>query len=241
MKHARSLVPAILRPGSAALVAAGMLLAGLAQAAPPDLTGVWSIVNPPHVLKTVEGMTPPLTPAAKALYEQHLAAAAHGDRSFDGVTRCLPPGLPRLMLMSEPFEILQRPKAMYFIHQLNRLPWRAYFGEKLPEDPDPLWLGYSVARWDGATLIVESTGFYDSTVLDDSGLPHSTALRLIEQYRLSADGKHLEALFTIDDPKTYTRPWTAKAEYVRRPGLEIREEFCMERLLRAQAAEKRAP
>ncbi|HUN25165.1 MAG TPA: hypothetical protein VMU67_02575 [Steroidobacteraceae bacterium] len=239
MKHARPLLREILPFTTARLIAAGMLAASLAQAAPPDLTGVWSIVNPPHVLKTVEGLTPPLTPAAQVVYEQHLAAAARGDRSFDGVTRCLPPGLPRLMLVNEPFEILQRPKAMYFLHQLNRLPWRAYFGEKLPQDPDPLWLGYSVARWDGDTLIIDSTGFYDSTILDDSGLPHSTALRLIEQYRLSADRKHLEALFTIDDPKTYTRPWTAQAEYVRRPGLEIREEFCMDQLLHARSTAKR--
>jgi len=208
----------------------GSLIGAARAAPPPDFTGVWSIVDPPHALKTVDGSPPPLTPSARAVYEQHVAAAKRGDRaSFDGTTRCLPPGLPRLMLVDEPFEILERPQVIYFIFQLNRLPRRAYIGEKLPEDPDPLWLGYSVAHWDGDTLVIESAGFNDMTVLDDAGLPHSDALHLTERYRLSRDGKHLNALFTIDDPKDYTRPWTAKAEYVKRPGYEIPEEVCMDK------------
>ncbi len=82
-------------------------------------------------------------------------AIAKGDFSFDGVTRCLPPGLPRLMLMHEPFEILQRPKALYFVHQINRLPRRVYLDEALPTDVDPHYLGYSVGKWDGDALVVD--------------------------------------------------------------------------------------
>lgn len=212
------------------LVAALGIGIGAAHAAPPDFSGVWFVVHPPHALKTVEGTPPPLTPGARAIYEQHRAAAARGDRSFDGMTRCLPPGLPRLMFVNEPFEILQHPKVIYFIFQLNRLPRRAYVDEQLPTDPDPLWLGYSVAHWDGDTLVIDSTGFNDLTLLDDAGLPHSEALRLTERYQLSRDGEHLHALFTIDDPKSYTRPWTVKAEYLKRAGYEIPEEFCMDKL-----------
>ncbi len=203
----------------------------------PDLTGVWSIVDPPHALRTVDGSLPPLTPGARKIYQEHLAAAKRGDRaSFDGTTRCLPPGLPRLMLVNEPFEILERPRVIYFVSQLNRLPRRAYLGEKLPDDPDPLWLGYSVAHWDGDTLVIDTAGFNDETVLDDAGLPHSEALHLTERYRLSRDGKHLHAEFTIDDPKSYTRPWTAKVEYVKRPGYEIPEEVCMDDPAKRHAA-----
>jgi hypothetical protein len=218
------------------VVRVGLLVAalgaglGAAHAAPPDFSGVWFVVHRPHALKTVEGTAPPLTPGARAIYEQHRAAAARGDRSFDGMTRCLPPGLPRLMFVNEPFEILQRPKVIYFIFQLNRLPRRAYVDEQLPTDPDPLWLGYSVAHWDGDTLVIDSAGFNDLTLLDDAGLPHSESLHLTERYQLSPDGKHLHARFTIDDPKSYTRAWTVKAEYVKRPGYEIPEEFCMDKL-----------
>lgn len=222
-------------------------MAGLAWADPPpdaapgqpDLTGAWFIVDPPHALKTVDGSLPPLTPAAQKIYRQHLADAARGERAaFDGTTRCLPPGLPRLMLEKVPFQILQRPKTIYFVSQDNRLPRRAYLNEKLPDDPDPLWLGYSVAHWDGRTLVVESSGFNDETVLDDAGLPHSDQLHLTERYTLSRDGKHMAAQFTIEDPKDYTRPWSAKAEYVRRPGYEIPAEICMDNPARRAAAMK---
>jgi hypothetical protein len=221
---------------TALLTAALGLTMRIAAADPPDLSGVWSVVNPPHALKTLEGETPPLTPAAQALYAQHIKAAAQGDRSFDGMNRCLPPGLPRLMLVKEPFEILQKPKILYFVFQLNRLPRRVYLDEALPTDPDPHWLGYSVAHWDGAALVIESAGFNDLTVLDDAGMPHSEDLHLTERYELSADGMHLHARFTIDDPKTFTHPWTARAEYVKRPGYEIPEEVCMDRFLKPHAA-----
>jgi hypothetical protein len=207
-------------------------LPGLCAANTPDLTGIWSITSKDSTLRTVDGKTPPLTPAAGAVYQQHLAAAAKGDRAFDGMTTCLPPGLPRLMLVKEPFEILQRDKAVYFVHQLNRLPRRAYFGEKLPkpDDVDPLYLGFSVAHWDGDTLVIESSGFRDGTLLDDSGLPHSEDLHLTERYQLAKDGKTLHARFTIDDPKTFTRPWEARAEYKKLSGFEIPEEVCSDQL-----------
>ena len=208
------------------LMLALLLSSRLCHAAEPDLTGVWSIVKPPAVLKTVTGARPPLNPTGEALYEQRRAAAARGDRTFDGTSKCLPPGLPRLMLVNEPFEILQRDKAVYFVHELNRLPRRAYFGEPLPEDPDPAYLGFSIARWDGDTLVIESSGFRDGTLLDDSGLPHSESLHLTERYELSKDGKKLQARFTIDDPKMFTQPWDAKAEYVKRRDYEISEQVC---------------
>jgi hypothetical protein len=229
-----------------AFLFAGLLaMAGFAWADPPpdaapgqpDLTGAWFIVHALHALKTVDGSPPPLTPSALKVYEQHLSEAKRGDRSaFDGTIRCLPPGLPRLMVESKPFEILQRPKVIYFVSEDNRLPRRAYLNEKLPDDPDPLWLGYSVARWDGRTLVVDSTGFNDETVLDDAGLPHSEGLHLTERYTLSHDGKHLAAEFTIEDPKDYSRPWSFKAEYVRRPGYEIPPQICMDNKARRAAA-----
>lgn len=222
-------------PGEPALKPVVLLLAALfvgaaARANTPDLTGVWSVVKPPDAVKTVDGKLPPLLPDAKAVYEKHLTQAAKGDRSFDGTSRCLPPGLPRLMLIQRPFEILQRPKTIYFVHELNRLPRRAYLDESLPTDVDPHYLGYSVARWDGDALLIESGGFDDSTLLDNAGLPHSDALHLTERYQLDKDGKHLHARFTIDDPKTFASSWSFTAEFVKRPGYELRENVCADKL-----------
>jgi hypothetical protein len=205
--------------------------AAAASAAPPDLTGVWSIATYRAAARPADGAAPPLTPEAKAEYDRHVASARRGDRAFDEVaTRCLPPGLPRLMLIDKPFEILQKDRIVYFVYQENRLPRRVYFGESLPENPDPLYLGFSVARWEGDALVIESSGFRDETLLDDSGLPHSDALRLIERYELSKDGKTLRARFTITDPKTFTRPWNTEVQYRKRPGFEIPEEVCADRL-----------
>jgi hypothetical protein len=198
--------------------------------ASPDLTGVWAIVTRADTLKTEDGKLPPLLPQAKDIYEAHLAQAARGDRSFDGTARCLPPGLPRLMLVHRPFEILQRPHAIYFIHELNRLPRRAYLNESLPTDVDPHYLGYSVARWESDTLIIESSGFEDGTLLDAAGLPHSEALHLTERYQLDKDGRHLHARFTVEDPKSFVTPWSFKAEYVRRSDYELRENVCADKL-----------
>jgi hypothetical protein len=209
------------------LSAAAMSLMSLgALAAPPDLSGVWFISTHVGALKSVEGQPPPLTPEARKVFDAHRAAAAKGDFSFDGTTHCLPPGLPRLLLMREPFEILQKPKVIYFVHQLNRLPRRVYLDEALPTDVDPHYLGYSVAKWDGDALVVESNGFDDSTMLDNAGLPHSESLHLTERYALSGDGKHLHLTLTIEDPKTFTKPWNAQADYVKRSGYELIEDVC---------------
>jgi hypothetical protein len=207
-----------------ALAMSALSVAALAD--PPDLSGVWLLTTHVGALKTVDGRAPPLTAEAKVVFEAHLAAARKGDYSYDGLTRCLPPGLPRLLLMKEPFEILQKPKVVYFVHQLNRLPRRVYLDEPLPTDVDPHYLGYSVGKWDGNALVIDSAGFDDSTLLDNAGLPHSEALHLTERYQLSQDGKHLHLSFTIDDPKTFTQAWSGQAEYVKRPGYELPEDVC---------------
>lgn len=208
---------------------AALLVAAPVLANAPDLTGVWSIVKPEDELKTEDGKLPPLLAEAKTVYEKNKAMAARGDHSFDGTTHCLPPGLPRLMLIRSPFEILQRPNTIYFVHELNRLPRRVYLNEKLPVDVDPHYLGYSVAHWEGDTLVIDSNGFEEGTVLDAAGLPHSESLQLTERYQLDKDGKHLHARFTIEDAKTFAAPWSFKAEYVKKPGYELHEDVCADK------------
>ena len=201
-----------------------LLMVAALAAGTPDLTGVWAIAAPRDSLQSA-----PLLPEAQKIYDQHKAQAAKGDHSFDSTLHCLPPGLPRLMLIRSPFEILQRSSTIYFVHELNRLPRRAYLNEKLPTDVDPHYLGYSVARWEGDTLVIESSGFDDSTLLDSSGLPHSDALHLTERYQLGKDGKHLHAQFTVEDPKSFVAPWSFKAEYIRKIGYELREDVCADK------------
>jgi hypothetical protein len=222
-----------MKPSVLAAVAAVLALPVAAVSAPAqtNLSGVWSLKDYSPTLKPEAGGDPPLSRAGKAAYAKTLALAAKGDRSFDDVlTACLPPGLPRLMLIDKPFEIIQRDKTVFFVHQENRLPRRVYLDESLPTDPELMYDGYSVGKWEGDTLVVQSSGFRAGTLLDDSGLPHTTALKLGERYRLLDGGATLEARFTIEDPGTFTRPWTAVARYQKRPGFLIPEEVCAERL-----------
>jgi hypothetical protein len=219
------------------LLAAGVALAALpalaqAQAKHPDFTGAWIVSPYRAVLTPLDGKPVPLKPEAKKVYDEHLAAAKKGDRKWDDTSICLPEGLPRLETINEPFEILQRPKAMYFVAQ-NRLPWRAYFNEKLPDltQVDTMYLGYHIAHWDGPKLVIDSDGFRDVSVLDDSGIPHSEKLHLTGTYQMGPDNKTMTVTWRIEDPDTFTRPWTAKATFKRMPAsFQFPEEVCAEKL-----------
>ena len=87
-----------------------LALAAQAQAAPDLNGGTWMPVKPPAALRTVDGKLPPMLPASRKVYEQHVTQRRSGDLSFDGMERCLPPGLPRLLTQPQPFEFLQRPE-----------------------------------------------------------------------------------------------------------------------------------
>ena len=92
-------------------------------------------------------------------------------------------------------------------------------------------MGYSVARWEGRALVMDSSGFRDVSVLDDRGLPHSEKLHLTSRFVLGKGGKTLTVTYTITDPVDYTRPWTAKATFVREPdSFQMPEEVCAAKL-----------
>jgi hypothetical protein len=119
---------------------------------------------------------------------------------------------------------------MYFVAQ-NRLPFRAYFGEQLPTDVDPLYLGFSVAKWVGPALVIDTNGFRDTTFLDDRGLPHSEKLHLTQTFKLGAGGKTMSVTYKIDDPDTFTHPWTATRTFTKKPAsFQMPEEVCAEKL-----------
>ncbi|MET0166551.1 MAG: hypothetical protein ABW318_16295, partial [Vicinamibacterales bacterium] len=89
----------------------------------------------------------------------------------------------------------------------------------------PTWLGHSVARWDGDTLVVDTTGFVDETWLDFRGHPATDALHLVERYRRTDFG-HLQIQFTIDDPKAYVKPWNVTMSFDLLPDTELIEHIC---------------
>ena len=142
-------------------------------------------------------------------------------KSNDPILQCDPQGLPRLILDSEPTEWIQLPGRLLQYFQWGHMLREIWMdGRELPtgEALDNLgtsWLGMSVGKWEGDTLVVNTVGFNDKTWLDIHGFPHTSEMRLEERYRrVSAD--KIEWTFTIHDPKYYKTPWESDKKSFRR-------------------------
>jgi len=123
-----------------------------------------------------------------------------------------PAGFPRIVLYElRPLQIVQTPDQVLMLYMFEKR-WRVIWtdGRVLPKDPDPRWYGYSVGRWeDDYSLAVQTVGMDDRTWLDNAGNPHSTEMHVEERYR-RVNQNTVELTVTIDDPKTYTKPWVPR-------------------------------
>jgi hypothetical protein len=115
---------------------------------------------------------------------------------------------------------------MVILHEYDTI-FRQIFtdGRALPEDPNPTWMGYSVGRWEGDTLVVTTAGYNDRTTIDLAGHPHTEALRMTERYH-RRDAGHLDVQITFDDPKAYTKAWTLPMEFALVPDGDLIEYIC---------------
>jgi hypothetical protein len=100
-------------------------------------------------------------------------------------------------------------------------------GGEHTKKPDPTWNGESLGKWDGDTLVIDTIGLNENTWMDRAGHMHSDALHVVERYKRTGE-KTIEAAFTIDDPKIFTKPWTVNRTYSLRPGDKIGEYVCEE-------------
>jgi hypothetical protein len=163
----------------------------------------------------------PLRPEAATLMSGRKQGANPADS-------CLPLGIPFAFLVSEPDKIVQTPELMVMMFESADAHRQIYTdGRPLPKDPWPAWLGYSVGKWEGDTLVVETAGFNDRTWLDAIGHPHSESLRLVERYR-RRDFGHMDVQMTFDDPKMYTKPFSIKFTQRLLADSDILEFFCNE-------------
>lgn len=191
----------------------------------PNLTGKWAMTPRITHLLTSDGKEPPLNAAGKAEYEKRRAALRAGDKSVDPINACLMHGTPRLLYAPYPFLILQTTRSVNFVHEVNHTFRIIYWDEKLPEDPDPDYLGYSIARFKSRTLVIDTIGLNDKTWLDYSGLPHGEKLKVEERYTLT-DPNTIRGSVTLTDPDYYTAAWTTNFTLHRQPGMEIKENVC---------------
>ena len=144
-------------------------------------------------------------------------------------SHCLPLGVPGADILSyAPHKIIQAPGVIVMLYEVDNTRRQVYTdGRKLPVDPQPAWLGYSIGHWEGDTLVVDTAGFNDKSWLDAIGHPHSEALRVQERFH-RRDFGHMELQVTIDDPKVFTRPFSFKVNQLLLPDSDLLESFCTE-------------
>ena len=211
------------------------------RASKPDLSGVWVWSGKGEGARNRFSMKePPLLPQAMEIYKANRKglrdADAPGLEKLDPFTYCFPSGVPRNMLGSKyPFEIVQNPKQnsnrVLILDETNNTVRQIWMdGRAHPEGWPFGWMGHSIGKWDGDTLVVDTVGRNDRTWLDFAGTPHSSALHIVERMR-RLDHDTLEIEFMFEDPKTFTMPWGAKRRYQLKPGLQIAERIpCKEHL-----------
>ena len=142
-------------------------------------------------------------------------------------THCLPLGVPLSTMLSEVSKIVQTPGLILIMLELGGTRQIYTDGRKHVPDSSPSWLGYSVGRWEGDTLVVETTGFNGKSWLDLIGHPQSEQARIVERYR-RRDLGHMDVEITIDDPTWYTKPFTIKVTHLLQADTDILEYFCTE-------------
>jgi len=207
--------------------AAAPVQAGPAEQARPSFDGLWQIAQARKSLQSDARAAPPLTPHAKQQYVANRAALQAGKNSIDTMSRCLPPGIPRMMNLPRPFKIVQNARVLTFLFNWNHLSRWVYIDREHFESLGPSYLGQSVAKWEGGTLVIDSTDFNAATFLDDSGLPHSEQLQVIERLTLNTPDELVNRI-TLTDPGTFTRPWEIVLIFRKLPGtLVADDDWCV--------------
>lgn len=145
----------------------------------------------------------------------------------DPDARCLSPGAVRAYQSPYPIEFLQTPGRLTIAFEYEHLVRRVHMdGRGHPAGFDVAPMGHSVGHWDGDTLVVDTVGLADTTLLNGTGLPHSDQLHLTERLRKILRGDVLEIEFRIDDPVAYVKPWTATSYFRQDPAAQILEYNC---------------
>ena len=171
--------------------------------------------------------TIPYTPAGLKKRTENQA----GWPKTDPEAKCYMPGLPRANYMPYPFQIVQGQKDILFVYEYatsNRIVHMSNHTEA----PVDSWMGWSNGKWDGDTLVIEAKGFNDQSWFDRAGNHHSEALVVTERFSIAPNtgGNILNYTARIEDPKTFTRPWTISMPLYRRvePNVQLLEYKCVE-------------
>lgn len=197
-----------------------------------DFSGVWRPQR--DRMMTDWEYVPGRTEAGEKLFQSRVTGrpgpqkqAVEPAKGNDPIMTCNPKGIPRLLFytggQAEFHHVAGRILMEFQSQGSTRHLWMD--GRELPKQPDGRWMGYSVARWEGDALIVDTVGFDDRAWLDQWGNVYSSNMKFQERYRL-VDRDTIEAVYRLEDPAMYLKPWVSTTKVWKRQAGELREELC---------------
>jgi hypothetical protein len=218
----------------ASIVAPASGATSATKIAPVDFSGVWALspkqgrtYDPDAGLKE----QPPLTPEWLAEWKKTRARQQAGMRVWDPLGHCLPPGMPHTMSGSYPMEILMTPGRVTILTELfneTRRIWTDGRGHPAADELEYTFVGDSVGHWEGDTLVIDTVGVREESVLDVVFVPHSDQVHFTERVRKKSNDE-LDWTITMMDPVVLAHPWTVTRHFVRAPaGEAVREFVCAE-------------
>lgn len=211
---------------SVATVLLGLSVGAFATVATPDISGTWGRNSDPKAGAAAPDSPPPLkaayASAYKAPHPHPKGANAGGPSHAIASEKCKVEGMPTIMVAREPLEILQTPGQVTVLAEYMTQTRRIYLDGSLPaaDDVNPGYMGYSVAKWHGNTLEVQTIGIREDVRYRD--IPHSAKMKIFEKIQLTAPDL-LQDEITIVDPDTLTRPYRLIFSYKKDPGHRVME------------------
>jgi hypothetical protein len=172
---------------------------------------------------------PILKPEARAVVKRISDEEDAGHSHVEHQTLCWPSGVPEIMNLRDDMQMVQWPsgKEITIVYSRDSQVRHVYMDVQHSKNLTPTWYGESVGHFEGDTLVIDTIGLNDKTETDRFGTPHSEQIHVVERYKLSADKKALEDLFTVDDPRFFTAAWSGRADY-RRDNRQPAETICAE-------------
>jgi hypothetical protein len=207
-----------------------------AQSAAPDhhIAGVWYMLRGSYDTASFSKGNPPMTAWGQAQFDA--AKPSQGPRGVslrdttDRVYKCKPAGMPYIYLQLFPVQIIETPKEVIEIFESDHTVRYLYTdGRKHPAKFKPTYNGHTIGHWEGDTLVTDTVGLNGKLWLDRVGHPDSDQMHIVERIH-RVDEKTLQVDFTFDDPKSYTRPWTAFMRFRLHPEWDLLEDICEDNL-----------
>jgi hypothetical protein len=212
-------------PAAAAVSEVPAAASTVAATAPatPRLGGIWEP-------RTFGFMVPeaPLSAAGRALVERNVAAMTGGSIMHTAWVSCRPGAVSTMTMPREKIVVLQSPEEVTILYEMPRMVRRVRMNGTHPQNPTPSYVGDSIGRFEGNTLVIDTVGFNGYAELDSRGQPTSPALHTVERVTPSADGSGIEIEVTITDPEYYERPFTIRRAWNRSSATHPFEYDCME-------------